>query len=169
MTFHYAQYDVYIVENSTPVIIKTIIQELTPYLRRYHTCAGFSNPFDRLHQFNRYYQQAVRAIKLGMSLRVNKYQDYIASDLIEHIRQDQSLASYLSKKVMRLRDEDHKLFVTLKTFLINRENKKQTALELGIHRSTLDYRLNKISEVYGIELLTVNQYLYVLLSVLLVY
>lgn len=166
VTFHYDQYDIYVVENSTPVIVKTIIQELVPYLKRNSACAGLSNIFNRLHLFNQYYQQAIRAIKLGTNLEVNKYQDYIASDLIEHIRQDQSLTSYLSKNVMRLRDEDHKLFVTLKTFLVNRENKKQTALELNIHRSTLDYRLNKISEVYGIELLTSNQYLYVLLSTL---
>ncbi|MGM9906765.1 PucR family transcriptional regulator [Limosilactobacillus sp.] len=167
VTFHYDRYDVYVIENSSPVVVKTIIQELTPYLKRNDTCAGLSNSFTRLHQFNQFYQQAVRAIKLGKAVGLNQYGDYIASDLIDHIRQDQSLTSYLSRDVLELRRADPKLFATLRTFLVNRENKKQTALDLGIHRSTLDYRLNKLEDQYHIQLTTPDQYLYTLLSVLL--
>ena len=132
------------------------------------TCAGISNAFTQLHQFNQFYQQADRAIKLGKSVGINGYHDYIAADLIDHISQDQSLSNYLSKKVLELKEKDQKLFQTLKTFLINRENKKETAIELQIHRSTLNYRLSKIEEKYNIELTTPNQYLYTLLSTLLI-
>ena len=144
------------------------IQELEPYLKANSTCAGISNAFIQLHQFNQFYQQAVRAIKLGKSIGINEYHDYIAADLIDHISQDQSLSNYLSKKVLELKEKDQKLFQTLKTFLINRENKKETAIELQIHRSTLNYRLSKIEEKYNIKLTTSNQYLYTLLSTLLI-
>lgn len=70
--------------------------------------------------------------------------------------------------MLELKEKDQKLFQTLKTFLINRENKKETAIELQIHRSTLNYRLSKIEEKYNIELTTPNQYLYTLLSTLLI-
>lgn len=168
VVFHYEQYDVYVIEDSNPTIIKTIIQELEPYLKANSTCAGISNAFIQLHQFNQFYQQAVRAIKLGKSIGINEYHDYIAADLIDHISQDQSLSNYLSKKVLELKEKDQKLFQTLKTFLINRENKKETAIELQIHRSTLNYRLSKIEEKYNIKLTTSNQYLYTLLSTLLI-
>ncbi|MCI2031676.1 PucR family transcriptional regulator [Limosilactobacillus sp.] len=168
VVFHYEQYDVYIIEDSNPTIIKTIIQELETYLKSNNTSAGISNTFTRLHQFNQFYQQAVRAIKLGKSVGINEYHNYIAADLIDHISQDQSLRNYLSKKVLDLKTKDQKLFKTLKTFLINRENKKETAIDLQIHRSTLNYRLNKIEEKYSIELTTSNQYLYTLLSTLLI-
>ena len=168
VVFHYEQYDVYVIEDSNPTILKTIIQELDPYLKANSTCAGISNAFTQLHQFNQFYQQADRAIKLGKSVGINEYHDYIAADLIDHISQDQSLSNYLSKKVLELKEKDQKLFQTLKTFLINRENKKETAIELQIHRSTLNYRLSKIEEKYNIELTTPNQYLYTLLSTLLI-
>lgn len=168
VVFHYEQYDVYVIEDSSSVIIKTIIQELEPYLKANNAFAGISNSFTRLHQFNQFYQQAVRAIKLGENNGINEYHNYIAADLIDHISQDQSLNNYLSEKILKLKTTDRKLFKTLKTFLINRENKKVTASELQVHRSTLNYRLRKIEEEYDIKLATSNQYLYTLLSTLLI-
>ncbi|MQB91957.1 hypothetical protein DN441_08905 [Lactobacillus reuteri] len=88
---HYDDYKVYMVENSSPVITKTIMQELAPYLIRNKTSAGLSNSFTHLHQFNQFYQQAVKAIRLGEANMFNQYHDYIALDLLDHIRQDQSL------------------------------------------------------------------------------
>ena len=168
ISFHYDDYNVYIVEDSSPLITKTIMQELTPYLIRNKTSTGMSNSFTHLHRFNQFYQQAVKAIRLGKANTFNQYHDYIALDLLEHIRQDQSLNSYLSPQIQKLAKEDSELFKTLKLFLLNHENKKQTALALQIHRSTLDYRLNKLEQEYGINYNVPREYLYVFLSCLLV-
>lgn len=148
ISFHYDDYNVYMVENSSPLIAKTIMQEFAPYLIRNKTSAGLSNSFTHLHQFNQFYQQAVKAIRLGKANTLNQYHDYVALDLLDHIRQDQSLNSYLSPQIQKLAKENSELFKTLKLFLLNHENKKQTALDLKIHRSTLDYRLNKLEQEY---------------------
>jgi len=168
ISFHYDDYNVYMVENSSPLITKTIMQELAPYLIRNKTGAGLSNSFTHLHQFNQFYQQAVKAIRLGKANTFNQYHDYIALDLLDHIRQDQSLNSYLSPQIQKLAKENSELFKTLKLFLLNHENKKQTALDLQIHRSTLDYRLNKLEQEYEINYNAPREYLYVFLSCLLV-
>ncbi|MCC4361913.1 helix-turn-helix domain-containing protein [Limosilactobacillus reuteri] len=168
ISFYYDDYNVYMVENSSPLITKTIMQELTPYLIRNKTSAGLSNSFTRLHQFNQFYQQAVKAIRLGEANTFNQYHDYIALDLLDHIRQDQSLNSYLSPQIQKLAKENSELFKTLKLFLLNHENKKQTALDLQIHRSTLDYRLNKLEQEYEINYDAPREYLYIFLSCLLV-
>ena len=168
ISFHYDDYNVYMVENSSPLITKTIMQELAPYLIRNKTSAGLSNSFTHLHQFNQFYQQAVKAIRLGEANTFNQYHDYIALDLLDHIRQDQSLNSYLSPQIQKLAKENSELFKTLKIFFLNHENKKQTALALQIHRSTLDYRLNKLEQEYEINYNTPREYLYVFLSCLLV-
>ncbi|WP_369186801.1 helix-turn-helix domain-containing protein [Limosilactobacillus reuteri] len=76
--------------------------------------------------------------------------------------------SYLSPQIQKLAKENSELFKTLKLFLLNHENKKQTALALQIHRSTLDYRLNKLEQEYEINYNTPKEYLYVFLSCLLV-
>ncbi len=130
ISFHYDDYNVYMVENSSPLITKTIMQELAPYLIRNKTSAGLSNSFTNLHQFNQFYQQAVKAIRLGEANTFNQYHDYVALDLLDHIRQDQSLNSYLSPQIQKLAKENSELFKTLKLFLLNHENKKQTALDL---------------------------------------
>lgn len=167
ISFHYDDYNVYMVENSSPVITKTIMQELAPYLIRNKTSAGLSNSFTHLHQFNQFYQQAVKAIRLGKANTFNQYHDYIALDLLDHIRQDQSLNSYLSPQIQKLAKENSELFKTLKLFLLNHENKKQTALDLQVHRSTLDYRLNKLEQEYEINYDAPREYLYIFLSCLL--
>ena len=107
-------------------------------------------------------------MRLGHQAELNQYGDFIGLDLVDHIKQDPSLANYLSPRVVRLFKDDPKLFNTLKQFLLNRENKKQTAANLHIHRSTLDYRLGKVEQKYQIEVDTPNQYLYSLLSLLLI-
>ena len=168
ISFHYDDYNVYMVENSSPLITKTIMQELAPYLIRNKTSAGLSNSFTHLHQFSQFYQQAVKAIRLGEANTFNQYHDYIALDLLDRIRQDQSLNSYLSPQIQKLAKENSELFKTLKLFLLNHVNKKQTALTLQIHRSTLDYRLNKLEQEYKINYNSPREYLYVFLSCLLV-
>ncbi|MDA9378114.1 hypothetical protein AT681_00340 [Limosilactobacillus reuteri] len=110
----------------------------------------------------------MKAIRLGESNTFNQYHDYIALDLLDHIRQDQSLNSYLSPQIQKLAKENSELFKTLKFFLLNHENKKQTALGLQIHRSTLGYRLNKLEQEYEINYNAPREYLYVFLSCLLV-
>lgn len=52
----YDDYNVYTVENSSPVITKTIVQELVLYLIRNKISAGLGNSFTHLHQFSQFYQ-----------------------------------------------------------------------------------------------------------------
>lgn len=153
VTFHYDQYDVYIIENYSPVIITTIKQEMTGYLRTHKLTAGISNRFEKLHHLNRYYQQAVKAIKFHHQGECfSQYADHVAADLIAHIKEDNSIQTYLDPGILQMQTADAKLFTTLQVYLEAEENKKITAARLGIHRSTLDYRLNKIREEYQINI-----------------
>lgn len=168
VSFHYAQFDVYVIENYSPVIAKTIAQELIGYLKQHQLTAGLSNQFNKLHFFNRYYQQAVKAIEFHRpGEHFSQYSDHIAADLIAHIREDNSIQTYLDPAIMYLRSADTKLFSTLQAFLEEEENKKMAAARLHIHRSTLDYRLNKITREHGIDLGARGKYVYYLLTVLL--
>lgn len=168
VTLHYDQYDVYIIENYSPVIIATIKQELAGYLKKHQLTAGISNCFAKLHHLNRYYQQAVKAIRFHHQEEYfSMYADHVAADLIAHIKKDNSIQTYLDPGILQLQATDAKLFTTLQTFLEAKENKKVTAARLGIHRSTLDYRLNKIRQDYQLDIGADGKYLYYLLTVLL--
>lgn len=168
VSFHYDQYNVYIVENYSSVILQTIKQELNDFLIHNKLVAGLSNPFIKLHHFNQFYQQAVKAVHFcPQSEHFTQYQDHIAEDLIQHIKEDHSISSYLSPTVKKLKKQDSKLFHTLKVYFEFQSNKKLTAAYLKIHRSTLDYRLDKIKTKYQLAFDIPNQYLYIFLSVLL--
>ena len=47
---------------------------------------------------------------------------------------------------------------TLKSYIFNLKNTKETASELHIHRNTLLYRINKIEELFGITLDTAEDF-----------
>ncbi|MGN1279327.1 MAG: PucR family transcriptional regulator, partial [Limosilactobacillus sp.] len=168
VTFHYDKYDVYVVENYSKVIEKTIKQELSSYLRANNLTAGISNRFDKLHLFNRYYLQATKAVQFSKKDEYfSVYSDHIGEVLIAHIKEDNSLKGFLDPAIVKLKEDDSKLFETLLALLSLQENKKGTAARLGIHRSTLDYRINKIEKDYGIDVTNADHYVYHLLTALL--
>ena len=55
-------------------------------------------------------------------------------------------------------------FNTLRSYLINERNIPKTANALIIHRTTLTYRLQKISEIFSLNLEDPYQRLYLLVS-----
>ena len=52
---------------------------------------------------------------------------------------------------------------TLKSYIFNLKNTKETASELYIHRNTLLYRINKIEELFGITLDSAEDFLYIMM------
>ncbi|QDR73666.1 hypothetical protein FOD75_11275 (plasmid) [Limosilactobacillus reuteri] len=167
LSIHYDQYDVYILENVSPTLLKTLQQELSGYLMQEGIHLGISDSFEKLHQLNRYFRQATNAITYSnQDEYFSLYKDHRTQALINHLRQDNSLALYINLKIKALSTEDTKLFDTLRRYLSNSRNKKLTAQDLHIHRSTLDYRLNQINEKHGIDPDNERNFVYYLLSVL---
>ncbi|MCD7113693.1 hypothetical protein [Limosilactobacillus agrestis] len=59
ISFHYDDYNVYMVENSSPLITKTIMQELSPSLIRNKTGAGLSNSWYTLSDIENQFMQVL--------------------------------------------------------------------------------------------------------------
>lgn len=71
---------------------------------------------------------------------------YIAYHLPNEISQ------LVNTEILKLFQQDHELFSTIKIFLENNLNASMTAKKLYIHRNTLQYRLDKFTEKTGIGL-----------------
>lgn len=168
LSIHYDQYDVYLLEDVSTTLLKTLKQELNGYLTHSDVRLGVSDTFEKLHYLNRYFRQATNAITYSKKDEYfSLYQSHRTAALIDHIRHDNSLDLYINPKVKKLHNEDAKLFDTLRFYLSNSRNKKDTANTLHIHRSTLDYRLNQIKEKYNLDPEDTRNYVYYLLSTLL--
>ena len=65
------------------------------------------------------------------------------------------------------RENSTQYFNTLHSYLINERNIPKTAAALIIHRTTLTYRLQKLQELFNLNLDDAGQRLYLLVSLFL--
>lgn len=129
-----------------------------------HIRIGISNSFSSIENFVTYFEQAYTAYELGQKLRAEetlcRYQDYQIFHLFSEIKNPNQLGSYCHPALSSLRLYDHKnsseLYKTLCVFIDKGCNIKFTSESLYIHRNTLVYRLNRITELCQLDFTDVN-------------
>ncbi|MCC8150923.1 MAG: helix-turn-helix domain-containing protein [Lachnospiraceae bacterium] len=120
---------------------------------------GFSNTFNQLTDLQYYYRQTFLALTLGLqysptiwSHHFRDYRFHLLNDLLSH---ELPLSCY-APEIEILRNYDietnNTLLHTLDVYLKSHRNESHTADELFIHRGTLKYRLDKISQLTSINL-----------------
>ena len=140
---------------------KTKLEKLvsqTKLLSQFKIKISLGNYF---HQGNdtiaRSYQTAKTALEIGKKrfphCRNYYYQDLILPVLLDGLNQDwqaEELLSPLNK--LKASDKNGLLQNTLQTWFIHNLQNNNTAKALFIHRNTLEYRLNNIAKVTGLDL-----------------
>lgn len=121
---------------------------------------GISWRFSDIMDFHHYFNQSVSVIKLAEKHqdknRVVNFTNYAFYALLENYTGKYPLDWYCHPALtqLRLHDQSHhtEYYETLRTFMITRCNQKQSAEQLFIHRNTLQYRLNRITALTGLDL-----------------
>lgn len=116
---------------------------------------GIGEPTATIAEFYRSYSQALRAVDLTMRLQdehIGKYRRYILYELI-YDSPNAKLALVERLRPLQEYDESHntQLLHTLETYFNNCQNSNHTSSALFIHRNTLLYRLDKISEILALD------------------
>ena len=129
---------------------------------------GIGEPTDSIAQVYRSYSQALRAADLVSKIKedtVGCYRRYILYELI-YDSPNAKLALIERLKPLMEYDEQHhtNLIQTLDTYFKNNQNSIPTARELFVHRNTLLYRLERISEVLGLDFSNSEQILIIQLA-----
>lgn len=145
---------------------------LEKVLDRFHAQAGISQQFDNLLLIKDYKTQALDAIKYGQILhpetRLHLYQDYILPAILYPRIKEMPSANYMPKALKEMEKYDQEnsteFLTTLKCYVFNLKNTKETSSELHIHRNTLLYRINKIEELFGITLDSAENFLYIMMT-----
>jgi len=125
---------------------------------------GVSYPFTNIENFVSHFDQAFAALELGQKLKSEEpvcfYQDYQFFHLLSETKSPDKLGSFCHPSLAALRQYDHannsQLYKTLCVYIEKGCNIKLTSESLFIHRNSLVYRLDRITEICGIDLTDIN-------------
>ena len=132
-----------------------------------HLRAGVSEPFRDLLQTPRYHRQAEVALELGEG-RVCDYTGARYARMLRHLRAHPYREDLVHPALARLaaldRMERAEYIPTLRALIQHTFNQMETANALGIHRTTLAYRLRRAQELTGLDLNDPKQVFHVAVS-----
>jgi purine catabolism regulator len=123
---------------------------------------GLSHCFHNVQDIRKAYLQACYAIAMGRKIGgaavifdYKKMKFYQMLDLL-YDKVGGDLRQFCSPTLLDIIDYDEKyntqLAYTAYLFIRCDKNPTKTSKSLGIHRNTVDYRINKISDLFGIDL-----------------
>lgn len=141
-----------------------LIDILNHICEKEHIRIGISNSFNNMENFVNYYEQAHSAFEMAQKIKseemVCEYQNYQIFDLFSETKNPDKLGCYCHPALSALRLYDHKnsseLYKTLCVFINKGCNIKLTSESLYIHRNSLVYRLNRITQLCELDFTDVN-------------
>ncbi|MBM4763179.1 helix-turn-helix domain-containing protein [Bacillus sp. B15-48] len=144
------------------VCLQKNIENITKVLETNQMKAGMSNIFHRLEELASYYEQAGKALELLKWNRVHDdsmlyfYEDVALYHLFSAIEQQEILEGVCHRGYRELQEYDRlyqtNYCQTLYEYFLSGNNISAAADKLYIHRNTMSYRLQKISEMIHIDL-----------------
>ena len=127
------------------------MEKVARILNKIYSVNGISNCFTSLEEINTYYPQAYYTAQLKRK-GTTFYKDVTAAASIVMTLQKVPYKTFLHPVLEELKayDDSHntQYFDTLRVYSLFLHDKDKAASDLGIHRNTLLYRLNKIQEIF---------------------
>lgn len=138
--------------------------DLISFTRTEFVRIGISNPFSDIEKFTAHFNQSFSALESGQRLNneepLSYYQDFLIFDLFSEIRQPETLGRFCHPALETLRQYDYKngtdLYETLCIYIKSKQSIKDTSALLFIHRNSLVYRLDRITDICGLDLDDLN-------------
>lgn len=148
------------------------IKNLKEFLKANRLFCGLSRCFEDIADIQEYYQQALESIMLGTYMERDEsffaYEDYAIFHLFKLRSNHNNLKRFCHSSVFTLIKHDQtnrtNFVECLHKYLLNEKKQIETAAALGIHRSTLAYRINNIEKIMGINLNDIDTAFHILLS-----
>ena len=149
-----------------------IEQKLASFIRDSFLNAGYSRRMLGHFNFHRQYIQASLSLQVGSRKFphrwIHHFNDIALTYLLEQTTKKLPAYMVCHEKLLNLKYESEnsqsQLYQTLRCYLENHQNATRTAEQLYIHRSTLLYRLERISHSLKSDLSDPDELLYLLLS-----
>lgn len=139
---------------------KTLKQfEITNFFESLGAGIGVSMYFEELSSITNAYNQAIIALDMGQisnpNSSVHYYKDYVLSHFINDTSEHSDLGRFVLPQLRKLfsYDKEHNTKYAYTLYIMLKMSNRQisAANALNIHRTTLQYRLNKISELISLD------------------
>lgn len=147
-------------ENKTSELPADYRKALEALCAQENLFVGISNPFSKVTSTKNYFDQAVKSIdlatRLGLEGDIHEYRNVALFDMINSNAENHKVGFYCHPALLQLIEYDaangSQLHDTLMCLAKNGFNSGESAAELFLHRNTLAYRKQKISELTGLDL-----------------
>lgn len=153
-------------------VLQRFSKELRYTINLFHIYGGVSLPFRTWNALPRNLKQAKSALQHCSTNAALSYSiDYSWENLLDVISANKDASELLHPAVSILRNYDitheTEFANTLKTYLSHERSNVKTAESLYIHRNTLKYRIDKISQLIDVDLENPDVRMHILISFLL--
>lgn len=138
----------------------TFKDNLSDLLSENNLKAGVSFKFYSIENMKKHYNQALNALELGNLLNredlLLEYDDFLVYDLLKQAQMKTALDNFYCPGLRELLEYDSQnntdYSQTLHEYLQNGLNASSVAKKFHTHKNTIIYRINKISEITGMNL-----------------
>jgi len=154
------------------IAVRDILEKRVYFFRDNDLRIGVSNTFTGFYDLRNYHKQSIIAVDFASRpqsfLWTQYFSDVVLDYILEQSNRELPLHLICSQQILMLKqyDAEHQtdFYVTLECYLKNKFNAVQTAKELQIHRSTFLYRMERLQNLFGLDLEQRDALLHVLLS-----
>ncbi len=133
------------------------IKQIFQYFSDHSLVSGLSNRFSDIREIYPHYRQAELTARLAEDTNFREpavFMDFMPLPMFSAILQQEKASVFLHPSLAELKryDDEHgtEYYETMRVFSLTMHNRDETADQLSIHRNTLLYRLNRISELFDL-------------------
>lgn len=138
---------------------ETFLEAVSPFIRDSNFRVGVSDNFVDVTHFMNHYTQAEMTLSFGIAEKpqqwIFRFRDYAVDIILREAAKRLGVRAICADSILAMYEYDNshdsEYFSTTDMYLRNNLNITKTAQDLDIHRTTLLYRLGKISELFGVE------------------
>lgn len=159
-SIEYDDHIILIVNSNRDIPLReTEVKTLKEFLFKHNLYGGISRCFTQIIDMEKYYKQALAAIKIGYRVdnktHLYYYESLIVFDLIDTWSTQKSLKDLCHPSLISLVEYDQKYKTdyvqTLYAYIENDKSQAATAKTLNMHRNTISYRMTKINEIMKVD------------------
>ncbi len=148
--------------SATPILRpenNAMAEQLFSFFEQYNMKSGLSNSFQDLHFALLHYHQALFSAQLAISHNQEEraiFMDQMPLPLFSALLRIEPGRIFIHPVIYQIRSYDLKHGTdyeqTLRMYFLSMRNKEEAAKHLNIHKNTLQYRLNRIIDLFDLPL-----------------
>ncbi|MBF7097459.1 helix-turn-helix domain-containing protein [Alkalibacter sp. M17DMB] len=150
-------------------------EKISDYLYQYHIISGAVDPVEDLYSLPDYYLQGrltalyrYRNEMEGSNTKLYYYHDIAPIPLFLHLSQQKEYHCFIHPVLGKIQEYDKEndtdYYKTLSSYCRHLFQKNDTSEAMHIHRNTLNYRLSRLEELFGLDLQDYHVLLHLVLS-----